>query len=130
MKRITRPVRYVRQREEEGAAFVLCPDEPLHIGAVERDAGRLRAVYEAGRAVAGRRLPAMQAFLAAAARRVTLAIPWPGSRAQGGRDWPPGKCCGRKRVAALSSLRKNKKPLPEEKRREAVIGWLRGLSAR
>lgn len=59
-------VRYVRQREEEGAAFVLCPDEPLHIGAVERDAGRLRAVYEAGRAVAGRRLPAMQAFLAAA----------------------------------------------------------------
>ncbi|HIT69702.1 MAG TPA: patatin family protein [Candidatus Aphodomonas merdavium] len=59
-------VRYVRQREEEGAAFVLCPDEPLHIGAVERDAGRLRAVYEAGRAVTGRRLPAMQAFLAAA----------------------------------------------------------------
>lgn len=57
-------LRYIEKQEAAGAAFVLSPEAPLHIGAVERDPGELWRVYEHGRTVAQKRLPALRAFLA------------------------------------------------------------------
>ncbi len=59
-----RQAAYVRQREREGAAFVLRPEAPLDIGRVEHDPAKLQAVYDQGRAVALRRLDALRAYLA------------------------------------------------------------------
>lgn len=54
---------YVRRQEAAGKAFVLQPEGPLPVGRVERDPARLQAVYELGRAVGEKRLPALLAFL-------------------------------------------------------------------
>jgi predicted patatin/cPLA2 family phospholipase len=58
----TRPDRYneetayVRRREQEGAAFVLRPPEPLAISATTTDPEELQRVYDVGRRVASERL--------------------------------------------------------------------------
>lgn len=62
-QRYNAQLRYIRSREKAGAAFVLCPDWPLEIGAVERDPAELQRVYDHGRAVAQRELGKLKAFL-------------------------------------------------------------------
>ena len=59
-----RQAAYVRQREREGAVFVIRPEAPLGIRRVEHDPAKLQAVYDQGRAVALRRLDALRAYLA------------------------------------------------------------------
>ncbi len=59
---------YIRKRERTGDIFVLRPESSLGIGRVEHDPERIRATYHAGRAVAEKRLPALQAFLAQASQ--------------------------------------------------------------
>ena len=54
---------YIRQREREGAALVICPEKALDIGRVEHDPEKMRAVYELGREAALKKLDAMRAFL-------------------------------------------------------------------
>jgi predicted patatin/cPLA2 family phospholipase len=65
----TRPARYnrnidfIRQQEAAGNAFVIRPDASLNIGSVERDPAELERVYQIGREVALRELPALQEFI-------------------------------------------------------------------
>ena len=65
----TRPARYnrnidfIRQQEAAGNAFVIRPDSSLNIGSVERDPAELERVYQIGREVALRELPALQEFI-------------------------------------------------------------------
>ncbi len=65
----TRPARYnrniefVRQQEAAGNAFVIRPDAPLNIGSVEHDPAELERVYQIGREVALRELPALREFI-------------------------------------------------------------------
>ncbi len=59
-----RQVRYVRLREEQGAAFVIAPRVPLDLSRTERDRKKLLAAYKAGVAEATGLLPALRAFLA------------------------------------------------------------------
>lgn len=54
-----------KEREKQGRAFVLCPQEKLCVSRVEHDPEKLRRAYDAGRAEAERRLAEMKAFLAA-----------------------------------------------------------------
>lgn len=54
---------YVRQREAEGACFVIRPKEKLIVGRIEHNPEKLRAVYEAGRKVMEEQLDALKAFL-------------------------------------------------------------------
>ncbi len=55
---------YLFAREAEGAAFVICPDEPLPTSRTDHDPVHLQAAYDHGRAVARRLLPALKDFLA------------------------------------------------------------------
>ena len=65
----TRPDRYnkniafIKQEEAAGNAFVIRPDEALNIGSVEHDPKELTRVYEIGRRIAERDLPALKAFI-------------------------------------------------------------------
>ena len=54
---------YLFAREKAGAAFIICPDEPLPVSRTDHDLTRLQATYDHGRAVAERALPALRAFL-------------------------------------------------------------------
>lgn len=56
-------IAYIAEKENRGEAFVLRPDAPLPVGRVEHDPEKLRAAYDAGRAVAERRMGEMKAFL-------------------------------------------------------------------
>ena len=53
----------IARQEAEGRLLVLRPDAPLPVRRVEKDPERLRAAYENGCAVAGRRLAEIRAFL-------------------------------------------------------------------
>ncbi|MBR4098781.1 MAG: patatin family protein [Clostridium sp.] len=55
---------YVREREAQGAALVICPDGTLPIRRVERDPEKLWAVYQIGRETAQRKLAEICAFFA------------------------------------------------------------------
>ena len=57
--------RYVEEREKTGDLFVIRPDEPLHIGHVEHNPDRMRAVYNEGRKVGERRIGEILSFLKA-----------------------------------------------------------------
>lgn len=57
--------RYVEEREKTGDVFVIRPDEPLHIGHVEHNPDRMRAVYNEGRKVGERRIGEILSFLKA-----------------------------------------------------------------
>lgn len=54
---------YVRQRERQGEVFVIRPEAPLAIGKTEHDPDKIQAAYDQGRAVAEKRLAALQEFL-------------------------------------------------------------------
>ncbi|MBR6761214.1 MAG: patatin family protein [Oscillospiraceae bacterium] len=54
---------YVFEAEKAGRAFVICPPEALPIKRITRDAKLLQQVYEIGRSVAIRQLPALRSFL-------------------------------------------------------------------
>ena len=54
---------YVKKRESEGAAFVICPDAPLDIDNLEKDGSELMRVYYSGRAAAERTWEALQEYL-------------------------------------------------------------------
>ncbi len=58
-----RQVRYVRLREQKGAAFVIAPPEALTLSRTERDRGELMKAYRIGVREAKRALPALRAFL-------------------------------------------------------------------
>lgn len=63
-ERYNAELRYIRDQERAGAVFLLCPDEPLNIGSVEKDRAEMRRVYNHGRFVAQRELPRLRAWLA------------------------------------------------------------------
>lgn len=54
---------YIERQEATGKLLVIRPDAPLDIGKAEKDPGKLRQVYEQGRAVAARNLKQLQVFL-------------------------------------------------------------------
>ena len=56
-------IRYIRQEEQKGTTFVLCPDEDLPISRVEHDPDRIQNVYNIGREVAMRNLEKIKLFL-------------------------------------------------------------------
>ena len=56
-------VAYVAAREQVGAAFVLCPDEPLPAHRVEHDPRKLTEAYFAGTRVAERELERLRAWM-------------------------------------------------------------------
>ena len=53
---------YIRNQEEVGKAFVIRPEEPLNIGATEKNPEELQRVYELGRAAATRNMEALRAY--------------------------------------------------------------------
>jgi predicted patatin/cPLA2 family phospholipase len=55
--------RYIREREKEGRAFVIRPDKPLNISAIEKDPAELERVYRLGRAAAEKRLEDLKKYL-------------------------------------------------------------------
>lgn len=57
---------YIRQRENEKAAFVIRPKEAIDVGRVEHDRAKIRAAYKEGRRTARHLLPAIRQFLAEA----------------------------------------------------------------
>ena len=56
-------LRYVAQREEQGHALVIRPEEPLQIGHVEHDPDVMQRVYDEGRRVASARLNEITDYL-------------------------------------------------------------------
>ncbi len=54
---------YIRERERQGKVFVLRPEAALGISRVEHDPEKIRTAYEHGRAVAEKRLAALEEFL-------------------------------------------------------------------
>lgn len=61
--RYNQQLAYVERMEAEGRAFVIRPGQPVAFGRVERDRGKLQALYQQGRQDAARLYPAMEAFL-------------------------------------------------------------------
>lgn len=56
-------LKYIEEKEKEGSALVICPQEALIIKRVEHDANKLEAVYQLGRKTAENRLEEIKAFL-------------------------------------------------------------------
>ena len=56
-------IRYIREREKSGEAFVIRPFAELHIGSVCRDRSELRRVYNHGRRAAEERLAALKEWM-------------------------------------------------------------------
>ena len=54
----------LKQREQDGAALVIRPPEPLHIRRTESNPDELERVYQTGRSVAVKRLAEIRSFLA------------------------------------------------------------------
>ncbi len=54
---------YVFEAEKAGRAFVICPPEALPIKRITRDAQLIQQVYDIGRSVALKQLPALRSFL-------------------------------------------------------------------
>lgn len=63
------PGRYNRMQEEidrlerEGRVFVIRPEDPVRVSRLERNMGKLRALYREGERTARRRMPALQNYL-------------------------------------------------------------------
>ena len=56
---------FIEAQERAGTAFVIRPDVPPEIGRVEKDASRIRKLYDVGYAAAQREYDRLMAFLAA-----------------------------------------------------------------
>lgn len=54
---------YIHSREDEGEALVICPEEDLRIGKVERDPKQLWRVYDHGRKVCSEMLSQIREYL-------------------------------------------------------------------
>ena len=54
---------YIRNEEQKGSVFVLCPKEKLPIGRIEHNPERLKAVYEIGRETALEHIEEIKNFL-------------------------------------------------------------------
>lgn len=54
---------YIREQEKAGKLFVIQPRESLHIGKIEKNPERIKAVYEEGRRVMKSRLEELKQFL-------------------------------------------------------------------
>ena len=61
--RYNKNIEYVRQQERLGKAFVIRPDEELHIGGMVRDANELERVYQIGRRTMEKKLEELQRFI-------------------------------------------------------------------
>lgn len=60
-----RQLEYVRQREKEGNALVIRPDNALEIGHIEHDAAKMQKIYDMGRKKGEETLKAVKDFLKA-----------------------------------------------------------------
>ncbi len=56
-------LKYIEEKEREGSALVICPDQALVIKRVEHDENKLEAVYQLGRKTAEKRLEEIKEFL-------------------------------------------------------------------
>lgn len=54
---------YIREQERRGKVFVIRPEAPLDINRVEHDPEKIQRAYDHGRAVAEKRMAALQEFL-------------------------------------------------------------------
>ena len=63
--RYNRQMKAIDQREEDGAALVIRPPEPLAVSRTEKDPEELERVYQIGRAEAEKRLDEIKKFLCA-----------------------------------------------------------------
>lgn len=57
--------RYIQMQERKGSTYVICPEEKLPIGHIERDPENLKCVYEIGRSVASKHLDELRSFMGA-----------------------------------------------------------------
>ncbi|MBR1521272.1 MAG: patatin family protein [Bacteroidaceae bacterium] len=57
-------LQYIEAEAQKGNTLLIYPDQPLEIGRTERDADKMRAIYEAGKQKALAMLQDIQAFLA------------------------------------------------------------------
>ena len=55
--------KYIREQEEKGNVFVLRPDEPLKINAIEKNPDEIERVYRIGRDMAEKNLSAIRDYL-------------------------------------------------------------------
>lgn len=58
-----RATAYIREQERQGKVFVLRPEAPLGVSRVEHDPEKIQKAYDHGRAVAEKRLAALEEFL-------------------------------------------------------------------
>ena len=54
---------YIKEREENGALFVIAPDTDIPVRKVEKDAEKLKAAYNIGRRVTEEKLESIKSFL-------------------------------------------------------------------
>ena len=54
---------FIKKEEEKGKVLVICPEEALNIGRMEKQPEKLTEVYEKGRKVAEQQLEKIKAFL-------------------------------------------------------------------
>ncbi|MCR5304652.1 MAG: patatin family protein [Lachnospiraceae bacterium] len=65
--RYNKNIAYIREREQAGEAFIICPEESLDIGAMEKDPSELERVYQTGRKRAETLLPKLKEYIKEAA---------------------------------------------------------------
>ena len=58
-----RATAYTREQERQGKVFVIRPEAPLGVSRVEHDPEKIQRAYDHGRAVAEKRLAALEEFL-------------------------------------------------------------------
>ncbi len=58
-------LKFVAQEQKKGEAFVIRPKHPVHVGRLEKNRGKLQALYEEGYADAKASWPALEVFLQA-----------------------------------------------------------------
>ncbi|MBE6110911.1 MAG: patatin family protein [Erysipelotrichaceae bacterium] len=61
---------YIEERKQAGAAYVICPPQPLKIGKIEHNPEVMRNVYYQGRREAQKHIPAVREFLRRAKEEV------------------------------------------------------------
>lgn len=56
-------VKYVREKEKHGSAYVICPEEALPVGRIEKDPEKLKQAYEIGRKAGEKHLENVKNFI-------------------------------------------------------------------
>lgn len=61
--RYNETLEYLYQQEKKGKVFIICPEEPVEIGRIEKDKEKLKELYQQGYDTAGKRYEELKGFL-------------------------------------------------------------------